>query len=181
LDNSVYINMTSGKFNVNGKTDTIYWFTNSGGTYVAPRGSALTVIDPDWYGGTNDILGNDVLRKPHHKWRHQHHPRRRRLRLWRRHDHGGWHHPDLQFYGTASPNLTLSSDDVSSGKLILAGNVGFTGASGTASITNGNKLQDNLDGTWTDHGSLGSNDGQDWCSMAPPAPSRSRTAPPPPT
>jgi autotransporter-associated beta strand protein len=154
LDDSVFINMTSGVFNVNGKTETIYWFTNSGGAYIAPRGSALTVIDPTWSGGSNDIVGTDSYGN---------------LII-----SGGANtiHGDeasgfgsgsvtvgaggLEFTGATNTNLTLSSDDVAAGRLILNGNVSFTGTAGTASITNGNKLIDQSGGAgtgpWTDTG-----------------------------
>ncbi len=138
IDDSVYINMTSGTFNVNGKTDTIFWFTNSGGTYVSPRGSALTVTDPTWSGGTNDVFGNDTYGN---------------LII-----SGGTNvvHGDettglgagsltvgaggLEFQGSNN-NLTLSSDNTTAGTLNLNGNVSFTGSAGTATITSGQALQ----------------------------------------
>jgi autotransporter-associated beta strand protein len=43
----------------------------------------------------------------------------------------------LNFTGTASPNITLNSDASTPGQLQLGGNVTFTGAAGTASISNG--------------------------------------------
>lgn len=42
----------------------------------------------------------------------------------------------LNFTGTGSPNITLNSDASNPGQLQLGGNLTFTGAAGTASITN---------------------------------------------
>jgi len=161
LDNSVFLSLTGGTFNRNGKTETIYHFTNSGGTYTSGRGGGLIVTDPDWTGGTNHILGADVHGNL-------------TISGGTNIIHGdessaaggasltvGGLSPHLQFYGAGSPNLTISSDDVSAGKLILAGDVSTAvGFTGTASITNGNKLQDNGNDTWTDLGSVGSHHGQ---------------------
>ncbi len=144
LDDSVFVNMTSGTFNVNGRTDTVFHFANSGGAYRSSRGSALTVIDPTWSGGSNDVFGNDVYGD---------------LTI-----SGGTNtiHGDettglgagsitvgaggLTFSGTASPSLIVSSDSgaqANAARLMLNGNVSFTGTSGTATITNGVALQSN--------------------------------------
>ena len=32
---------------------------NSGGTYISPRGSVMTITDPLWSGGFNDVFGSD--------------------------------------------------------------------------------------------------------------------------
>jgi autotransporter-associated beta strand protein len=139
LDNSVFINMTSGVFNVNGRTDTIYWFANSGGTYLSPRGSALTVIDPTWSGGNNDLFGNDTYgnliiaggTNIIHGAEGFGVGQNASLTV----GSGG-----LEFQGVNN-NLTLSSDDQSAGVLNLNGNVSFTGSAGTATITSGQALQ----------------------------------------
>jgi autotransporter-associated beta strand protein len=139
LDDSVFINMTSGVFNVNGRTETIYWFANSGGTYLSPRGSALTVIDPTWSGGNNDLFGNDTYgnliiaggTNIIHGAEGFGVGQNASLTV----GSGG-----LEFQGVNN-NLTLSSDDQSAGVLNLNGNVSFTGSAGTATITSGQALQ----------------------------------------
>ncbi|MDB6119772.1 MAG: outer rane autotransporter barrel domain protein, partial [Verrucomicrobiaceae bacterium] len=153
LDNSVYINMTSGVFNVNGKTDTIYWLSNSGGTFSVGRGGSLTVTDPDWSGGTNDIdaggtstfgvlnisggtntvHGNEQYTGPGEGGAV--------LNIGA----GG-----LNFTGANNPNLTINSDDATAGhegQVFLSGNVTYTnaGAASTATISNGQARA--IDGT----------------------------------
>jgi autotransporter-associated beta strand protein len=60
LADSVFINMASGTFNLNGKTETIYDFTNSGGSFSTGVGGSLTIADPTWSGGTNTINADSV-------------------------------------------------------------------------------------------------------------------------
>jgi autotransporter-associated beta strand protein len=45
VHDSVFINMTSGSFNLNGRTETIYDFTNSGGSFSTGVGGNLTITD----------------------------------------------------------------------------------------------------------------------------------------
>ncbi|WP_206293747.1 beta strand repeat-containing protein [Humisphaera borealis] len=67
----------------------------------------------------------------------------------------------LEFSGTTSPTLTLSSDDTVIGSpgigglLSLNANVSFTGSAGTATIANGNRLIDDGAGNITNSGSVG--------------------------
>ena len=161
LDNSVTINQSSGTFNVNGKTETLFNYVRSGGAYVAPRGSNITFVDPVFSGGDYDELGTVTYGN---------------LEI-----SGGNNtiHGDegsgfggavatigpngLLFSGTNSPKIIVSSENgvaADAGKIILDSDVSFTGASGTAEIKNGNRLTDaGGPGPWTDTGSLGSNNG----------------------
>lgn len=50
LGNNVFITMTAGTFSLNGKNETIFHFSNSGGTFNSGRGGGLTVSDPVWAG-----------------------------------------------------------------------------------------------------------------------------------
>jgi len=156
IDDSVYINQTSGVFNVNGRTDTIFNYTRSGGSYISPRGSNITFIDPTWSGGTTDIFGTETYGE---------------LII-----QGGVNiiHGDegtglgaaaitvqtglagLTFSGTGTPELILSSDNTAAATMTLQGDVTVANTiTGTASITNGNRLIDTA-GVITDSGSLGS-------------------------
>ncbi|QOV90168.1 autotransporter-associated beta strand repeat-containing protein [Humisphaera borealis] len=143
MADTVFVLMTSGTFDINGKTETIFHFTNSGGVYKSPRGSSLTVLDPTWTGGSNDVLGNDT--------------------------YGATTDPALEisggintihgdestgqgagsitlvssfiFSGAGNPNLTISGDRFTAARLILNSNV--TVNPGTnATITSGPALLD---------------------------------------
>ena len=138
-----------GLMNLNGKRETIYEFVNSGGTYRSGRGGGLTVVDPIWTGGTNEIFGNDVYTN---------------LDI-----SGGVNtvHGDegtglgagsitngpggLNFFGDNSPNLTLSADHTNAGSIVLAGDVSFGGSTGTATITSGPALVDDGNGNLSVH------------------------------
>jgi autotransporter-associated beta strand protein len=156
IADSVFINQTSGVFNVNGKTETIYNYTRSGGSYIAPRGSNITFIDPTWSGGTTDVFGTETYGE---------------LII-----QGGTNiiHGDegtglgaaaitvqtglsgLTFSGTGAPEIILSSDNTAAATMTLKDNVTVANTiTGTASITNGNRLID-TGGIITDSGSLGS-------------------------
>ena len=156
IADSVFINQTSGVFNVNGKTETIYNYTRSGGSYIAPRGSNITFVDPTWSGGSTDVFGTETYGE---------------LII-----QGGTNiiHGDegtglgaaaitvqtglsgLTFSGTGAPEIILSSDNTAAATMTLKDNVTVANTiTGTASITNGNRLID-TGGIITDSGSLGS-------------------------
>ncbi len=170
IDDSVFIDLTSGVFNRNGKTETIFQFTNSGGTYLSGRGGTFTVTDPTWSGGANHILGTDIYGSFANVYPSAALTISGGTNIIHGDEGSGFGsgsvevqmapgNVGLEFAGTGSPTLTLSSDDVAAGILFLNADLSFTGSSGTASILNGNKLQDNGDGTWTDLGSAGTNAG----------------------
>ncbi len=157
LDDSVFVTINAGgTFNRNGKSDTIFNFVNNGGTYLSGRGGTFTVIDPDWIAGSNDILGAEIYGVLNVS--------------------GGTNtiHGDelsgfgagsvtvgaggLNFSGTASPTITVSSDNTAAGSLILNGDVTSSVSAGTASIAAGNQLTDlGGPGPWVNTGSPGSN------------------------
>jgi len=150
VDDTAMISISAGGLmNLNGKRDTIYEFVNSGGTYRSGRGGGLTVVDPIWTGGTNEIFGHDVYTN---------------LDI-----SGGVNtvHGDegtglgagsitngpggLNFFGDNSPNLTLSADHTNAGSIVLAGDVSFGGSTGTATITSGPALVDDGNGNLSVH------------------------------
>ncbi len=170
IADSVFINLTSGVFNRNGKTETIYQFTNSGGTYLGGRVGTFTVTDPTWSGGTNHILGPDIYGTVSNTYPSAALTISAGTNIIHGDEGSGLGsgsvevlmaaaNVGLEFAGNSSPSLTLSSDDVAAGILFLSSDLSFTGTAGTASILNGNKLQDNGNSTWTDLGSLGTNAG----------------------
>ncbi len=170
IDDSVFIELTSGTFNRNGKSETIFQFTNSGGTYLSGRGGVFTVTDPTWSGGANHVLGTDIYGSFANFYPSAALTISGGTNIIHGDEGSGFGsgsvevqmapgNVGLEFAGTGSPTLTLSSDDVAAGILFLNADLSFTGSSGTASILNGNKLQDNGDGTWTDLGSAGTNAG----------------------
>jgi autotransporter-associated beta strand protein len=57
---TVSINLTSGQINLAGFTETIFDFTNSGGTFVTGNNAHLTANDPTWSGGTNTLSPGSV-------------------------------------------------------------------------------------------------------------------------
>src|SRR5207253_1312039 len=61
VDDTVSINITSGTVNLNGKTETFYDFTNSGGTFVTGVGANLTINDPTWSGGVNTLNADSTM------------------------------------------------------------------------------------------------------------------------
>ena len=105
---------------------------------MSPRGSSLSITDPDWTGGSNDIFGNDAYGN---------------LNI-----SGGVNTihgdegtglgagsltigpGDIVFMGNSSPSIIVSADHTTSGSLTLNSNVGFTGTAGTAAIVSGPAL-----------------------------------------
>jgi autotransporter-associated beta strand protein len=140
LADSVFINMTSGSYNLNGKSETIFDFTNSGGSFSTGVGGSLTVTDPTWTSGTNTINADSTATfgvlnisggtNTVHGLAGT--PAGTTAGGTLNIDAGG-----LNFSGTASPNLTINSDATSSGKVVLSGNVASTATAGTATISNG--------------------------------------------
>ena len=151
---SVRVN-AGGTLLLNGKNETIYNFYNAG-VFNTGRGGTFIVTDPTWAtGSTNDIYNNTSY-----------------ANLTIEAGTTNTVHGDegsgfgsasltigaggLTFSQAGSTNLTVSSDNVAPGILALSGNVSFTGATGTASITNGNRLIDDGFGGSTDSSTLGS-------------------------
>jgi autotransporter-associated beta strand protein len=164
LANSVTLGLTGGTFNVNGNTETIYALNNSGGTVIIGRGGRLTTtgLSTDfWSGGFNGPTAGSIQDSAH-------------LVIT-----GGTNivHGNEQYvgpgagggvlnigaggleFGNGTANLTISSDDApgDQGMVVLGGDVSFTGASGTASITNGVRLQ--ADGVTPVDGDVGATSG----------------------
>jgi autotransporter-associated beta strand protein len=152
IDDSVYINLTSGTFNLNGKKETIYNFTNSGGTFTfGGRGGSLTTTDPTWSGGTNDIGAGTSLNAGVLNISGGANTVHGNEQYGPAIDSGGGvltvGAGGLNFQGAGNPNLTINSDYAvvspgtapNQGLLILNGDVTYTnaGAGATASITNG--------------------------------------------
>ena len=122
---TVSINLTSGgEVNLNGFTETIYDFTNSGGTFVTGNNGKLTTTDPTWSGGTNTLNPGSVSNFA-------------TLSI-----SGGTNTVQgdmttgdggavlnvgssggLTFSGTGSPTLTINSDAASAGQVVLQGNI----------------------------------------------------------
>ena len=137
LDDSVSINMTSGALNLNGHSEAFYDLNISGGTFTTGAGSHLTINDPTWSGGVNTISNDSTAS------------------FGTLNISGGTNtvegagagtnggvlnvgsNAGLNFSGTGTADLTINSDNVSAGQVVLAGNVTSTVTAGTASITSG--------------------------------------------
>jgi autotransporter-associated beta strand protein len=68
LDPTVTLLMTSGGLDLNGKTETIFDFTNSGGVFRTGAGGKLTVTSLNtttWSGGSNTVNTGGSLTTPH--------------------------------------------------------------------------------------------------------------------
>ena len=138
LDDTVYVSMTSGTFDVNGRTETLYHFTNTGGAYVSPRGSVVTITDPVWGGGSNNVFGNGtygafVISGGTNTIRGDEETSQGAGSITI--GAGG-----LEFAGDNSPVLTVNSDHVAAGSLVLNADVTFTGNAGTALLASGPAL-----------------------------------------
>ena len=55
INTTANVDLTSGTFNLSTFSQTLYDFTNSGGTLENSRGSHFTVTDPTWAGGVNSV------------------------------------------------------------------------------------------------------------------------------
>jgi len=133
VDDSVRINVTSGTVNFGSADETLFDVDNSGGTVNYGTGN-VNITDPTWSGGTNEIHGSTnfgVLNVSGGT-----------NTVFGAAGPGGGPgtltvNGGLNFSGTASPNITVNSDALTAGKIVLAGNVTSTVTAGTASITSG--------------------------------------------
>ncbi|QOV90651.1 autotransporter-associated beta strand repeat-containing protein [Humisphaera borealis] len=157
LGNNVFITMTAGTFSLNGKNETIFHFSNSGGTFNSGRGGGLTVSDPVWAGGANHVFNTQnyglTVAGPTVEVAHD-------ISGGLNMVHGaegfasagsinvGSNFAILQFSGT-TPNLTLNGDKTIPGLLSLTGNVNVI-AGTQASITTGVALLPDADLTTID-------------------------------
>lgn len=139
VGDSITINMTSGALDINGKTETLYELTNSGGTFTTGVGGITNIPDPTLSGGSSTFNANSVS-------------------TWGTLNISGGINTvqgkagpaagtagavlnvgalgGVNFSGTASPNLTINADATSGGKVVLQGNITSTVTAGQASITN---------------------------------------------
>ena len=139
VGNLVTVNMTSGALDLNGKADTIYDFTNAGGTFTTGVGGSLTAPDPTFSGGTSTFNADSVstfgvlnISGGVNTLQGRSGPAAGATAgaVLNVGALGG-----LNFSGTASPSLILNSDAASGGKVVLQGNVTSTVTAGLASIT----------------------------------------------
>ncbi|MCA9270021.1 MAG: autotransporter-associated beta strand repeat-containing protein, partial [Planctomycetales bacterium] len=134
----VSVNLTSGGWDLNGQTETVYAFSNSGGTFTTGAGGSLTGVGATitWSGGTNTI--NDAATVADTHWDVS-----GGTNTVEGGATGGTLHVQtggigFEFTGAGAPNITLNSDATVAGRMLLEGN--FSSANtltGTATITSG--------------------------------------------
>ncbi len=150
----ISINLTSGTVNINGKSETFYDFTNSGGLFITGVGGVTNIPDPTLSGGITTLNADSVntwgtlnISGGSNTVQGQAGPAAGSVggAILNVGANGG-----VNFSGTASPNLTVNSDAASGGKVVLEGNIASAVTAGQASITNagigGSKGTLNLNG-----------------------------------
>jgi autotransporter-associated beta strand protein len=141
LGNTTGIDLTSGELEFgspSGLTETIGIFRNSGGTFTSGANTLTgTGASITWSGGVNTISAGGLVQDAH--WiitgganTVEGGATRGTLQV----QSGG---DGLEFGGTASPTVTLNSDNSEAGRILLQGNVTVLGTltAGTAQILNG--------------------------------------------
>ena len=131
------ITMSSGAYSLNGVTETIDAFTNSGGTFTTGAGTLIGLGNTiTWSGGTNTINDGGTVQD-------QHWDVSGGTNTVEGGATGGTLHVQsggtgFEFTGTGTPNVTLSSDAANAGRMLLEGNLTVASTiTGTATISNG--------------------------------------------
>ena len=129
--------MSSGAYSLNGVTETIDAFTNSGGTFTTGAGTLIGLGNTiTWSGGTNTINDGGTVQD-------QHFDVSGGTNTVEGGATGGTLHVQsggtgFEFTGTGTPNVTLSSDAANAGRMLLEGNLTVASTiTGTATISNG--------------------------------------------
>ncbi len=133
INDSSAITMSSGAFNLNGKTETVTSFSNSGGTFTTGTGTLIgTGNTVHWTGGVNTINNGGLVSDKHVD-----------ITGGVNTVEGGASGGVLQIQGSGvglemtGSSLTLNSDNSVAGKLLLQGDVTINSSSATSFITNG--------------------------------------------
>ena len=131
------ITMSSGAYSLNGATETIDGFTNSGGTFTTGTGTLIGLGNTiTWSGGTNTINDGGTVQDQHFDVSGgtntvEGGTTGGTLRV----QSGG---TGFEFTGTGTPNVTLNSDATNAGRMLLEGNLTVADTiTGTATISNG--------------------------------------------
>ena len=150
----VAINVTAGHAFLNGKTETFYDLTVSGsGMFTTGVGGLTNIPDPTLTGGITTLNADSIntwgalnISGGANTVQGQSGPAAGSVSgaILNVGANGG-----VNFSGTGNPNLTINSDPISGGKVVLQGNITSTVTAGQASITN--------DGTDASKGSLNLN------------------------
>ena len=137
IANNASITMSSGAYSLNGVTETIDAFTNSGGTFTTGAGTLIGLGNTiTWSGGTNTINDGGTVQD-------QHFDVSGGTNTVEGGATGGTLHVQsggtgFEFTGTGTPNVTLSSDAANAGRMLLEGNLTVASTiTGTATISNG--------------------------------------------
>ncbi|MCA9267455.1 MAG: autotransporter-associated beta strand repeat-containing protein, partial [Planctomycetales bacterium] len=155
IADSASVNMSSGAWNLNGQTETVWAFTNSGGDFTTGVGGTLIGLGNTmtWSGGTNTINADGTVMDQHFDISGGVNVVQGLAGPPVGTTSGGTLHVQsggigLEFTGAGTPNITLNGDATSPGRILLDGDLsvaaGYTGAG--ASITSGaGALQGTID------------------------------------
>ena len=134
IANDASITMSSGAFSLNGATETIENFTNSGGTFTTGAGTLIGLGNTiTWSGGTNTINDGGTVQDTH--WDVS-----GGTNTVEGGTTGGILHVQsggtgFEFTGTGAPTITLNSDNATAGRILLEGDMivaaGYTGSGAT--------------------------------------------------
>ena len=134
IANNASITMSSGTYSLNGATETIDAFTNSGGTFTTGTGTLIGLGNTiTWSGGTNTINDGGTVQDTH--WDVS-----GGANTVEGGTTGGTLHVEsggigFEFTGSGAPTITLNSDDNVAGRILLEGDMivaaGYTGSGAT--------------------------------------------------
>ena len=134
IANNASITMSSGAYSLNGTTETIDAFTNSGGTFTTGTGTLIGLGNTiTWSGGTNTINDGGTVQDTH--WDVS-----GGTNTVQGGTTGGTLHVQsggtgFEFTGTGAPTITLNSDNTAAGRMLLEGNLSVASSiTGTATI-----------------------------------------------
>ena len=134
IANNASITMSSGAYSLNGVTETIDAFTNSGGTFTTGAGTLIGLGNTiTWSGGTNTINDGGTVQD-------QHFDVSGGTNTVEGGATGGTLHVQsggtgFEFTGSGAPTITLNSDNATAGRILLEGDMivaaGYTGSGAT--------------------------------------------------
>ena len=144
IANDASITMSSGAYSLNGATETIDAFTNSGGTFTTGTGTLIGLGNTiTWSGGTNTINDGGTVQDTH--WDVS-----GGTNTVEGGTTGGTLHVQsggtgFEFTGTGAPTITLNSDNAT-GRILLEGDMivaaGYTGSGATITSAAGGSTPD---------------------------------------
>lgn len=137
IANDASITMSSGAFSLNGATETIENFTNSGGTFTTGAGTLIGLGNTiTWSGGTNTINDGGTVQDTHWDVSGGTNTVEGGATGGTLHVQSGG--TGFEFTGSGAPTITLNSDNASAGRMLLEGNLTVADTiTGTATISSG--------------------------------------------